>query len=103
MKILAVPDAQEGTDVPSDTGSPLSTLKREFGDQIDYGELSNNDEWFVKTGKNAVDQASLFARARAVRRWLREREEKEIMLVTHGYFAHFLTGNIDGKGEQVGK
>lgn len=101
MTILALPDAQEATDVPSDTGSTPSTLTQEFGDQVDCQNLS--DEWFVKAGYNAVDQVSLFARARALRRLLREREEKEIVLVTHGYFAHFITGNIDGNGEQIGE
>lgn len=103
MQIVALPDAQEGTDVPSETGSPLSVLKQEFGDQqIDYSNLS--DDWYVKTGRNAVDRGSLFARARALRRWLRDREEKEIVLVTHGYFAHFITGNIDEhNGEQTGE
>ena len=102
LKIVAVADAQEATHAPSDTGSPPSTLMKEFGDhRIDYRNLS--DEWYVKTGRNAVDHKSLFARARALRRWLREREEKVIVLVTHGYFAHFVTGNIDEKGGQVGK
>ena len=101
LKIVALPDAQEAKDVPSDTGSPPSILMEEFGDRIDYSKLS--DDWHVKTGHNAVDHVSLLARARALRRWLREREEKEIVLVTHGHFVHFITGHIGENGEQLGE
>ena len=101
MRVVTLPDAQETTDAPSDIGSPPSTLMKEFGDQIDYSNLS--DDWYLKTAHNAVDHASLFARARRLRRWLRERKEKEIVLVTRGAFAHFISGNVDEKGQQIGK
>ena len=101
LKVIALPDAQEATAVPSDTGSPASALRKEFGDQVDYSNLS--EDWYVKTGYNAVDLVSLRARARALRRWLRERDEKLIVLVTHGHFAHYITGHIDDNGEQTGQ
>ncbi len=101
MRVVALPDAQETTDAPSDIGSPPSTLMKEFGDQIDYSNLSN--DWYSKTGHNAVDHASLLARARRLRRWVRGRKEKTIVIVTHGAFAHFITGNIDEKGQQIGE
>ncbi|KAK4691538.1 hypothetical protein P7C71_g5479, partial [Lecanoromycetidae sp. Uapishka_2] len=100
LNIVAVADAQESTSAPADTGSPPSTLIREFGDRIDCHNLS--DDWYVKTGHNAVDDISLFARARALRQWLRGRKEKEIVVVTHGSFAHFITGDINEHGEQIG-
>lgn len=101
MKIITLPEAQEATDVPSDTGNPPSTLMKEFGDQVDYSNLS--DDWYVKDGRNATDRLSLFARAKALRWWVRERPENEIVVLTHGYFAHFITGNIDENGEQIGE
>lgn len=101
LKVVAVADAQEATDAPSDTGSPPSTLIKEFEDRVDYHNLS--DDWYVKTGHNAVDHRSLFVRARALRQWIRERKEEEIVVVTHGYFAHFITGDVNEKGEQMGK
>ena len=101
MRVIALPDAQETTDTPSDIGSAPSTLMEEFGDQIDYSNLS--DDWYLKMGNNAVDYASLLARARRLRRWVREREEKDIVVVTHGAFAHFITGNVDEEGQQIGE
>ena len=38
---------------------------------------------------------------RAPRRWSRELEVKEIVLVTHSCFAHLLTGDVDERGEQI--
>jgi broad specificity phosphatase PhoE len=34
LKIVALADAQEGTDAPSDTGSDIPTIRKEFGDAI---------------------------------------------------------------------
>lgn len=65
LRIVAVADAQEGIDVPAETGSPPHVLTEELRDRIDYRGLS--DDWYVKRARNAVDYASLFARARALR------------------------------------
>jgi hypothetical protein len=40
--------------------------------------------WEAKTGEYAPDEASLVKRAAKMRQWLREREEEEIIVVTHG-------------------
>lgn len=101
FKVLALPDAQEATDVPSDVGSDAARLKDNFGASVDYSELYN--EWYVKAGQNAVTNTALHERALRLRKWIRAREETNIVLVTHGIFAHYLTGNIDENGEQTGK
>lgn len=49
---------------------------------------SNIDE---QQGKNAATTTKLLERARLAREWLSQRPEKEIVLVTHGCFLHFLT------------
>jgi len=101
MKITALPDAQEGTNAPSDTGSPVEVLAAEFGDKVDL--VNVHGPWYVKEGRYAFDMKSLHTRAESLREWLYERKEGEIALVTHGYFAHYLTGNIDAQGNQLGE
>jgi broad specificity phosphatase PhoE len=45
----------------------------------------------MQTGKWAPTAAALKNRALEARRWLKSRPEKEIVLVTHGGFLHYLT------------
>lgn len=101
LKIIPLPDAQETTALESDTGSSPAKIKEEFGDVVDCSDLK--EDWYVKTGRNATDSLSLRARAKAVRLWLRERQEKEVVLVAHGVIAHHITGNIDSHGQQTGE
>jgi len=100
LKIVAVPDAQEATDAPSDTGSDATTLRDAFGDAVDYGHLVG--AWYAKTGVNATDISSLRERAKRLRIWLRGQDAEHVVLVTHGLFAHYLTGHIDDHGHQEG-
>ncbi|KAK0904273.1 hypothetical protein LTR91_012801 [Friedmanniomyces endolithicus] len=74
QKILALPMAEEASDDPCDTGSPVDVLRKEFPDIVLFDHL---------------------------RRFIRDRDEKEIVLVTHGFFAHYLTGDVNEKGEQT--
>jgi len=102
MRIVCLLDAQEATAAPSDTGSPVDELRARFGDvNVDYSEME--PLWYEKTGRNAVSIEALRARARALRKWMGAREEREIVLVTHGLFAHYLTGDIDDEGKQLGE
>lgn len=48
-------------------------------------------DWTSKQGFYASDTASLQARARWNRKWLRERPEKEIVLVAHGDCLRYIT------------
>ena len=49
------------------------------------------DGWNSNVGKWAPDTKALEARARETRQWLKARPEKEVVLVTHGGFLHYLT------------
>lgn len=51
-------------------------------------------------GEYASEPKALIARAAKLRRWIKARPEKEVALVAHGFFNHFLTGDVDGNGEQ---
>ncbi|VUC30855.1 unnamed protein product [Clonostachys rosea] len=99
--IVALPDFQEVSESPCDTGSDREVLDEEFKDLINLG--------FVKSGWNVVSQYAnwdakvqdLQARAVRARMQLQELtrqmgEDEHIALVTHGAFVHFLTGDYDG-------
>ncbi|KAJ5717875.1 hypothetical protein N7488_003521 [Penicillium malachiteum] len=90
MKLLALPDVQETSDVPCDTGSDPQVLREEFADKNVDLEMVHED-WNNKAGRYAPTNAALKERARAARRWLKARPEKEIVVVTHGGFLHYLT------------
>jgi broad specificity phosphatase PhoE len=77
---VAHPGFQENSAKPCDTGSPIHVLREEFPG-VDFGGLGEG--WEVKEGEFAPDEESLVARAGKMRRWLREREEDEIVVVTH--------------------
>ncbi|KAL1966934.1 hypothetical protein VTN77DRAFT_3678 [Rasamsonia byssochlamydoides] len=90
MKLIALPEAQETSDVPCDTGSDPDALKKEFEERGSPVDLSLvQDGWNSKTGKWAPTSVALKNRAREARRWLKARPEKEIVLVTHGGFLHY--------------
>ncbi|KAL9572360.1 hypothetical protein ACKAV7_003561 [Fusarium commune] len=90
LQIVALPEVQEVSDMNCDTGSDLSVIKAEFQQQpVDFGLVEPG--WQIKEGKCAPIIGSLMKRAEAARQWLSERPEREIVVVSHGGFLHFLT------------
>ena len=104
LTVLAVPELQENSRSPCDTGSDPSKLQAEFekGPFADTVDLSRVHEgWNSKTGRWSPDKAALEARARDARLILRDiaqesDEDKEIIIVTHGAFLHYFTENWEG-------
>lgn len=96
--MIAIPEAQEGTSELSDIGSDKEVVQQ-FDERLDTRYVTEG--WNLKEGSNATDVSSLFNRARKLRQWLRERPEKHVVLVSHGRFAHYLTGDVNEKGEQT--
>ena len=97
-KLILDPDLQERSDLPCDTGSELGTLRSRFPD-LDISSLG--EEWYVKEGAHAADDAAVAARARSVRRRLQSladelveggvpETKRDIVVVTHGVFMQFL-------------
>jgi len=82
---LPHPGFQENSAKPCDTGSPPSILRNEFPG-LDFGLVSEG--WDSKKGEYAADEATLAARATRMRQWLKEQEENEIIVVTHGGMVH---------------
>lgn len=90
MKVIALPELQETSDLPCDTGSDIDILRDEFKDKpVDLGLVEKG--WDSKKGRWAATSTAIEKRARTARVWLRAREEEDIVVVTHGGFLHFLT------------
>ncbi|KAH7409887.1 histidine phosphatase superfamily [Phaeosphaeria sp. MPI-PUGE-AT-0046c] len=101
IKILALPLAQEATDKPANTPSDIGRLQKEYGDIVDFHRcLDTYTDFNTKKGRWSPDGHSLQARALELRRFLRDREEQEIVIVSHGDFLHYVSGDIDEEGNQ---
>lgn len=101
MKLIALPDVQETSDVPCDTGSEPQALKEEFaGKPIDLDMVYEG--WNNKTGRFAPTNKALKERALAARRWLKARPEKEIIVVTHGGYLHYFTEDWEDSSQYQG-
>lgn len=85
LTIIALPEVQETSALPCDTGSNPEVLATEFaGEPVDFSLV--HPGWNFKTGKWAPDQKAIAQRALEAREWLFQRPENEIVVVTHGLF-----------------
>lgn len=93
--IIALPQLQENGKSPADTGSSRMDLEadNEF-EGIDFGLL--DDGWNSKSGVWSSDQNSLRRRAGWTRKWLAERPEEEIVVVSHGGALRYITEDYAG-------
>lgn len=97
LKIVALPIAEEALGDPCDTGSPLDVLKQRFPDHVDFEYMKYG--WYKHEGEFALDPKSLLARAAKLRRFVRDRPEKEVVLVAHGFINHYIAGEVNENGE----
>ncbi|KAJ4485957.1 phosphoglycerate mutase-like protein [Lentinula aciculospora] len=91
--IIVLSHLQEANNLPCDTGSSREELEQndEFKG-INFESLK--DDWNSKQGEH---HNALTARARWVRRWLRDRPEQNIVVVAHGDILRRITGiALDG-------
>lgn len=83
LKVVGLPELQETSDLPCDTGSSVEELEKEFaGKPVDLSLVT--PDWNSKKGTWAPNSQAIEERAMAARKWLMARPEKEIVLVTHG-------------------
>jgi predicted Ser/Thr protein kinase len=102
-EILALPDIQETSEYPCDTGSELADLQRicdEAGWKVDLSLVRkgwNDKSW---DGRWAPTARAIRARARDARRTIREKlaemqkrgdDSPQVVLVSHGGFLHYFT------------
>lgn len=92
-RILLQPLAQENTSEPCDVGSSVEVLEDEYGTLVDTSLMSS--DWYKKEGVNASTPEALRERARMLRRWLRGRDEQDVVVVGHGTFWDCVTGTLD--------
>ncbi|KAI1134359.1 phosphoglycerate mutase-like protein [Hypoxylon sp. FL0543] len=90
--VVLLPQAQECNDLPCDTGSSREVLEKdpEFA-VFDLAPLT--PDWNSKKGFWAPSEEALYNRARWVRRFLRDRPEKNIVLVSHGDILRRITSH----------
>lgn len=101
MRIVALPELQETSDLPCDTGSDIDILKDEFKDQpVDLSLVTKG--WNSKKGKWASTTEAIKDRARDARAWLRSRTEGDVVVVTHGGLLHYLTEDWTDSGKFPG-
>ncbi|KAF3484348.1 uncharacterized protein GIQ15_03672 [Arthroderma uncinatum] len=93
LKIIALPEIQETSDVPCDTGSDLADLKQEVEEKGLPVDLSLvPEDWNDKTKEKwSANAKSVTARAREARGWLKARPEKHIAMVSHGGVLHYFS------------
>lgn len=103
VPVIALPELQETSDLPCDTGSDPAKLLDEFenGDWkgvVDFGLVK--DGWNIKENRDGVlaapNASAIISRARAARRWLRSQTAKNIAVVTHGGYLHYFTDDWEG-------
>jgi broad specificity phosphatase PhoE len=102
-RVVAHPDLIEVSTAPCDTGSPLDTLRNEFP-QIQFPEELFPDSWprqanSIPVKENTVYEdtpGALSLRADQIRRYVKNLDDTEIILVTHGGFTHFLLDDWAG-------
>ena len=83
LKVIALPELQETSDLPCDTGSSLEEITRDYeGKPVDLSLVKPG--WDSKRMKWAPTATAIEKRARDARMWLMQRPEKEIVLVSHG-------------------
>lgn len=105
LKVIAMPELQETSDLPCDTGSSPAEVAKEFQSKpIDLSaiETPEGQHWNSKTGKWAPNADAIIARAAAARKWLLSRPEKDIVVVTHGGFLHYFTEDWIGADRFAG-
>ncbi|CAI7662638.1 unnamed protein product [Penicillium palitans] len=91
-RLIALPDLQELSNFACDVGTNVVDLQKEMNEGNLAVDLSFVEEgWTSKTGRYEPTRGRIEARARDTRLWLQARPEKEIVVVSHGGFLHFLT------------
>jgi hypothetical protein len=129
LRLVALPEAKEISNLPCCTGLPVADLVAEF-DAVNSKwrgcvsfDLVSPEEWGKKTEKWACDEETVGQRARETRRWLREKmwqlslsvchattsngrdllPRSDCVLVTHGGFLHLLTEDWEGFDVKAGE
>jgi broad specificity phosphatase PhoE len=113
LKVIALPEIQETSDLPCDTGSAPEKLRREFSEGMYEGKVDLSlvhEGWNSNTGRWSPASHAIEARARDARVFLlnlskennEKGEDREIVVVTHGGYLHYFTEDWDDYGKFTG-
>jgi len=83
VPVIVRGDWQENSDSACDTGTPVGVLAQEFG-EFDFDTVF--EEYPAKTGRWAFTEAAIRQRGLECLRWLRNRPEKVIIVVSHSAY-----------------
>ncbi|BGP00586.1 Phosphoglycerate mutase family protein [Rhodotorula toruloides] len=84
VPLLILPQLQECGAYPCDIGGPLEETKARFPHEwLDWSEVEKNPEWNQNRGEFEATEAKNVARARWVRKFIRERKEENVVVVSH--------------------
>lgn len=112
--IIALPDTQETSDFPCDTGSDVEVLRKKCAEEewpVDLSRLT--PDWNVKTPNSRYSPTghAVKARANAARIQVRDllkqlvhagNKDAQIVLVTHGGYLHYFTGDWEDSNKYLG-
>jgi len=82
LKLLLTPMAQETSDKPSDTGSELDKLQKEYGNRIDARRMTS--DWNTNKGQWHMDWVSIEKHAVELRQYISGLDCENVVLVAHG-------------------
>ena len=82
----------ENSDKPCDTGTPISTISKEFP-KLSFSTVF--PEYPAKTGRWAFSDAAIIQRGKDCRQWLKNRAEKVIAIVSHSGFLRVGVSHIN--------
>ncbi|KAH6632934.1 phosphoglycerate mutase family protein-like protein [Boeremia exigua] len=114
VPFVLLPPLQEVSDMGCDVGLAdnaddvvriLPTLFAEGELPFDYNKIDAShvtEGWNGKKGYWAYEKDAILKRAADLRSFLQQRSEKQIVLVTHGAFTHFLTEDWDVEDPMTG-
>ncbi|EGY14355.1 phosphoglycerate mutase family protein [Verticillium dahliae VdLs.17] len=103
LPVIAIPELQEVSNSPCDTGTDVAVVAPEFGARADFSRVPagwNDKESASSPWEPTLDK--LEARATRARLFLRDlarasgEEDVHIAAVSHGAFLHFLTADFHG-------
>lgn len=102
LRVIALPELQETSDLPCDIGSPVAELEKEFYHKpVDLSLVLH--DWTDKvTGMFTPQSDHIAARCRKARHFLCSLQAKHVAVVTHGAVLHYLTNDWYGATSGVG-
>lgn len=93
--MICLPELQECNNYPCDTGSSREQLEAD-PEYAGFNLERLTPDWTSKKGVWDPEERALEARARQVRQFLRDRPEKNIVVVAHGGILRRLTASSAG-------